>query len=168
MDYRDDPVSGDIMYNVDPWNAVAFDPFLTKRDLSDCSFVARRKFLSRTEVISLLPDKEDVIRSLPWGSRDDKFTYMPYARQWGMQKLLNYNEYWRSKWETKEVLVDMETGETMEWKGPTTIRLKQMGDTGSLQTGQTPSQSLLVMAQIRAPQFMMGKPGLLTLIILVG
>ncbi len=117
IDYRNDPVSGDIKFHRDDWNAVILDPFFTKKDLSDCSFVARRKFLSRTEIISLLPDKEDVINSLPWGSRDDKFTYMPYARQWGMQKLLNYTEYWRTRWENKEVLVDMSTGETKEWDG---------------------------------------------------
>jgi len=117
VDYRNDPVSGDIRFHQDDWNAVILDPFFTKKDFSDCSFIARRKFLSRTEVISLLPDKEDVIKALPWGSRDDKFTYMPYARQWGMQKLLNYTEYWRTKWETKEVLVDLETGETKEWSG---------------------------------------------------
>ncbi len=117
IDYRSDPVSGDIRFHRDDWNAVIMDPFFTKKDLSDCSFIARRKFLSRTEIISLLPEKEDVIRGLPWGSRDDKFTYMPYARQWGMQKLLNYTEYWRTKWENKEVLVDMMTGETKEWDG---------------------------------------------------
>lgn len=117
LDYRNDPVSGDIRFHHDEWNAVIMDPFFTKKDLSDCSMVARRKFLSRTEVISLIPDKEDVIMGLPWGSRDDKFTYLPYARQWGMQKLLNYTEYWRTRWETKDVLVDMETGETTEWKG---------------------------------------------------
>lgn len=117
IDYRGDPISGDIRFHLDEWNSVIMDPFLTKKDLSDCSFVARRKFLSRTEIISLIPDKQDVIDGLPWGTRDDKFTYMPYARQWGMQKLLNYNEYWRTKWETKDVLVDMETGETREWKG---------------------------------------------------
>lgn len=117
IDYRNDPVSGDIKFHRDDWNAVIMDPFFTKKDLSDCSFLARRKFLSRTEVISLIPDKADIINALPWGSRDDKFTYMPYARQWGMQKLLNYTEYWRTKWETKEVLVDMMTGETKEWDG---------------------------------------------------
>lgn len=117
VDYRDDPISGDIKFHLDEWNAVILDPFLTKKDLSDCGFVARRKFLGRTQVISLIPEKEDVINSLPWGSRDDKFTYMPYARQWGMQKLLNYTEYWRTRWETKDVLVDMESGETREWDG---------------------------------------------------
>ena len=117
VDYRDDPISGDIKFHLDEWNAVILDPFFTKKDLSDCGFVARRKFLGRTQVISLIPEKEDVINSLPWGSRDDKFTYMPYARQWGMQKLLNYTEYWRTRWETKDVLVDMESGETREWDG---------------------------------------------------
>lgn len=117
MDYRDDPVSGDIKFNLDEWNAVILDPFFTKKDFSDCGFIARRKFLGRSEVASLLPDKIDIIDSLPWGSRDDKFTYMPFARQWGMQKLMNYTEYWRTSWETKDVLVDMETGETKEWDG---------------------------------------------------
>jgi len=117
IDYRNDPISGDIKFHHDSWNAVITDPFFTKRDLSDCSFIARRKFLSRSDIISLLPDKQDIIEALPWGSRDDKFTYMPYARQWGMQKLLNYTEYWRTKWETKEVLVDLETGETRPWTG---------------------------------------------------
>jgi hypothetical protein len=117
VDYRSDPINGDIKFHLDEWNAVIMDPFWTKKDLSDCSFVARRKFLSRTEIASLIPDKTDVINSLPWGSRDDKFTYMPYARQWGMQKLMNYTEYWRTRWDTHEVLVDMVTGETKKWDG---------------------------------------------------
>ncbi len=117
IDYRDDPVSGDIKFHLDNWNSVIWDPFFYEKDLSDCGFIARRKFLSRTEVVSLLPDKEDEINALPYGSRDDKFTYMPFARQWGMQKLLNYTEYWKPKWENRDVLVDMDSGESTEWKG---------------------------------------------------
>lgn len=117
IDYRDDPVNGDIKFHLDQWNSVIWDPFFYERDLSDCGFIARRKFISRTEAISLIPDKAAEIEALPYGSRDDKFTYMPFARQWGMQKLLNYTEYWRAKWETRDVLVDMRSGETTEWKG---------------------------------------------------
>lgn len=117
IDYRDDPVSGDVKFHKDDWNAVVFDPFMTKKDLSDCSFIARRKFLSKTEICSLIPDKTDVIMGLSYGTRDDKFTYLPYARDSGANKLLNYTEYWRAKWVTKDVLVDMKTGETKEWKG---------------------------------------------------
>lgn len=117
IDYRDDPVSGDIRFHLDNWNSVIWDPFFYERDLSDCGFIARRKFLSRTEVMSLLPDKAEEINALPYGSRDDKFTYMPFARQWGMQKLLNYTEYWKPKWEIKDVLVDMRSGESHTWTG---------------------------------------------------
>lgn len=117
IDYRDDPVNGDIKFHLDQWNACIWDPFFYERDLSDMGFFARRKYLARNEVMSLVPDKETVINALPYGSRDDKFTYMPFARQWGMQKLLNYTEYWRAKWIMKDVLVDMKSGETSEWKG---------------------------------------------------
>lgn len=117
IDYRDDPINGDIKIHLDEWNAVAWDPFMTKKTLEDCSHLSRRKFLSIPEVISLIPEKEDVIKRLPYGNRDDKFTYLPYARQWGQQKLMNYTEYWRAKWENQNVLVDMETGETRKWEG---------------------------------------------------
>lgn len=127
MDYRDDPISGDVRFHVDAWNQVMFDPFWTKRTLEDCSFISRRKFLSRPEIKSLFPKKADFIETLPYGQRDDKFTYLPYARQWGMQRLMNYTEYWRAGWENKDVLVDMRSGETKEWKGDRQ-RLKMLRD----------------------------------------
>jgi hypothetical protein len=117
MDYRDDPVSGDVRFHVNAWNQVMFDPFWTKRTLEDCSFISRRKFLSRPEIKSLFPKKSDLIESLPYGQRDDKFTWLPFSRQWGMQRLMNYTEYWRAGWQYQDVLVDMRTGETKEWKG---------------------------------------------------
>jgi hypothetical protein len=118
LDYRGDPVNGDVQFNVTNWNDSIWDPFFFQKDMSDCTFWARRKYLDRTTVISLLPEQEDRINALPYGNRDDKFTYMSFARNWGMQKLLNYTEYWRRKWEVRDVLVDMESGETTEWKGP--------------------------------------------------
>jgi hypothetical protein len=118
IDYREDPVSGDVKFKVDQWNSAMWDPFYYEPDLSDCSFFSRRKYLSRNEVMSLLPDKEEEISRLSYGTRDDKFTYLPFARQWGLQKLMNYTEYWRRTWKVKDVLVDMESGEVTEWKGP--------------------------------------------------
>ncbi len=117
MDYRDDPVNGDVKFHVDDWNNTIWDPFFTHKDMSDCTFWSRRKYLDRTTVVSLLPEQEDRINSLSYGSRDDKFTYMSFSRNWGLQKLLNYTEYWRRRWDVKDVLVDMATGETAVWKG---------------------------------------------------
>lgn len=118
LDYRGDPVNGDVKFNITNWNDSIWDPFFFEKDMSDCSFWARRKYLDRSTVISLLPDQEERIQNLSYGNRDDKFTYMSFARNWGMQKLLNYTEYWRRKWEVRDVLVDMDSGETTEWKGP--------------------------------------------------
>lgn len=117
LDYRNDPVNGDIKFHIDHWNDTIWDPFFYKKDLSDCNFFARRKFLSRTDIISLLPEQEEVIRRLPYGTRDNKFTYMPYVRQGAFNRLMSYTEYWTKSWITKDVLVDMTTGETMEWTG---------------------------------------------------
>jgi hypothetical protein len=118
IDYRDDPVNGDIKFHLDHWNDTIWDPFFYKQDLSDCAFFARRKYLSRSAVISLLPEKEDEIMRLSYGTRDNKFTYIPYVRQGALNKLMSYTEYWCKKWVVRDVLVDMESGETMEWKGP--------------------------------------------------
>lgn len=117
MDYREDPINGIPNFNLDHWNDTIWDPFFYRKDLKDCNFFSRRKYVSRTEAISLLPDKEDEIRKLPYGTRDNKFTYIPYVRQGALNKLMNYTEYWSKRWTTKEVLVNMETGETAEWNG---------------------------------------------------
>lgn len=118
MDYRDDPVNGNVRFHVDEWNAVTWDPFMTKLTLEDCSFVSRRKFLAPDVIASMFPKKRDLIMQLPYGQKDDKFTWMPFARTWSTQRLMNYTEYWRLKWVEKEMLVDMQTGEMREWKGP--------------------------------------------------
>lgn len=117
LDYRDDPTNGSIMYHVDSFNSTIWDPFMYERDMSDCSFFARRKYLSRDVVMSMIPDKEEEIERLSYGTRDDKFIYMPYSRNSATNKLLNYTEYWRTTWVMKDVLVDMRSGETSEWKG---------------------------------------------------
>ena len=117
LDYRDDPENGDVKVSVTNWNDSIWDPFFFKKDMSDCSFWARRKYLDKDTVISLLPDKADIIEGLPTGIRDEKFSYMSFARNWGLQKLMNYTEYWRRRWVIKNVLVDTNTGEVTEWKG---------------------------------------------------
>jgi len=52
-----------------------------------------------------------------YGNRDEKFTYEPYARQWGLQQLLAYNEYWKKRYKKGWLLVDKTTGEQKPWKG---------------------------------------------------
>jgi len=98
VDYREDYVNGKISYHLDNWNDVIWDPFSTRMDLEDCTFVARRKYLSKDVIKSLVPGCEREVDAMGYGNRDEKFTYEPYARQWGLQELLAYNEYWKQRY----------------------------------------------------------------------
>jgi hypothetical protein len=86
--------------------------------LSDANFIWTRKWLTKPQVKSLLPDRKREIEGLSArGTRDGKFQFMPEAYNYGMQDLLTYDEYWYRDYRTQKMLVDVKTGETMEWRG---------------------------------------------------
>lgn len=117
IDYRGDYVNGEIKFHLDHWNDVIWDPFSSRIDLEDSTFVARRKYLSKDVIKSMVPGQEREIDAMGYGNRDEKFTYEPYARQWGLQELLAYNEYWKQRYKKGQLLVDKVTGEQKPWKG---------------------------------------------------
>lgn len=117
IDYRKDYLNGRISFHLDNWNDVIWDPFSYRLDLEDCTFMARRKYLSKDVIKSLVPGSEREIDSMGYGNRDEKFTYEPYARQWGLQELLAYNEYWKQRYKKGWLLIDKITGEQKPWKG---------------------------------------------------
>lgn len=125
IDYRQDYVNGRISFHLDNWNDVIWDPFSYRLDLEDCTFMARRKYLSKDVIKSLVPGCEREIDAMGYGNRDEKFTYEPYARQWGLQELLAYNEYWKQRYKKGWLLIDKVTGEQKPWKG-NKKRLEQM------------------------------------------
>ena len=119
MDYRDDPINGDIRFGREPYSGFITDPYFTQLDFSDCSYVMRRKYLSPEQAASLLPGKEEEIfeiHKMGW-SRDDKFTWLPYQTQPNGQDFIAYDEFYQQKWRQVPMLVDEETGEFMEWEG---------------------------------------------------
>lgn len=120
MDYRNDPVSGDIKVDALSYSEFLIDPFFRKQDLSDCNFIWRRSFLTKRECINLLPDKEDDIMSLTSNTsvngRDAKFQFLPETYNPAITDLLTYDEYYYRDFRTQIMLVDGETGETIEWR----------------------------------------------------
>ena len=119
VDYRDDPINGDIKFGRDPYNGFITDPYFTQLNFSDCSFVIKRKYLTKQQAASLLPGQKkdiDTIAGQGW-SRDDKFTWLPYQRQPNGEEFVAYNEYYKQGWEMIPALVDEETGEYTEWEG---------------------------------------------------
>lgn len=128
VDYRSDPISGNIRVDNCSYNSFLIDPYFRKQDLSDCNAVWKRSFLTKRECISLLPDKQEEILGLIGNDsgtgRDGKFQFMPESYNYGMKNLLTYDEYYYRDYRTQKMLVDTQTGETMEWKNQDQERLK--------------------------------------------
>lgn len=124
VDYRSDPISGNIKVDNCAYNSFLIDPFFKKTDLSDCNALWKRSFLTKKECISLLPDHTDDILNLPASDkRDGKFQYMPESFNYGMKNLLAYDEYYYRDYRKQKMLVDAQTGETLEWSGKDDERL---------------------------------------------
>lgn len=117
VDYRSDPISGNIRLDNCSYNSYLIDPYFRKADLSDCNGIWKRTFLTKRECVSLLPDKQDEIMQLMGNdSRDGKFQFAPENYNYGMKNLLTYDEFYYRDYRKQRMLADTQTGETMEWK----------------------------------------------------
>jgi len=129
VDYRSDPVSGNIKVDNCSYNSFLIDPYFKKSDLSDCNAIWKRSFLTKRECISLMPDKAHEILGLMGNDsgtgRDGKFQFMPESYNYGMKNLLTYDEYYYRDYRTQRMLVDTQTGETLEWRVENEDGLKQ-------------------------------------------
>lgn len=125
VDYREDPISGNIKVDNCPYNSFLIDPFFRKADLSDCNGLWKRTYLTKKEVLSLLPGSEEEIMGLPSNEhRDGKFQFMPENYNYSQANLLAYDEFYYRDYRSQKMLVDSETGETIEWKSEDPDALK--------------------------------------------
>jgi hypothetical protein len=115
MDYTNDPVNGDIKASTLAYNEFIIDPFFKKADMSDCNGLSKRSYLSKRQLYALLPDRKDEIDALVFTTRDGKFNFMPetYAYQ---TNLYTYDEYYYRDTRKQRLLIDVQTGEAMEWR----------------------------------------------------
>lgn len=132
MDYRNDPVSGDIKVDNCSYNSFFIDPYFRKPDLSDCSFVWRRSYLSHSAAAALIPDRYEEIMSLPGNptgtGRDGRFQYMPESYGQTQQNRLAYDEYYYRDYRKQKLLVDKMTGETFEITNQSDLDIKTFLD----------------------------------------
>ena len=124
VDYRSDPISGNVRVDNCSYNSFLIDPFFKKQDLSDCNSLWKRSFLTKRECIALLPAYKDLIEGLTANdTRDGKFQFMPESYNYGMKNLLTYDEYYYRDYRKQKMLIDTQTGEALEWKQTDTDRL---------------------------------------------
>lgn len=118
LDYRNDPVNGDVKIDNLSYNSFFLDPYFRKPDLSDCSFVWRRSYLSHSAAASLIPENYDKIMNLPGNptgtGRDGRFQYMPESYGQTQQNRLAYDEYYYRDYRKQILLIDKRTGDVLD------------------------------------------------------
>jgi len=151
VDYRNDPIAGNIKVDNCSYNGFLIDPFFRKPDLSDCNGLWKRSFLTRREILSLLPDRaKDILEIGGEYSRDDKFQFMPETYGFGQKNLLTYDEYYYRTYRTQKLLCDTQTGETIEWKSQDEERLKlfmQRYPTVTMIESEVPTVNVAILVQ---------------------
>lgn len=131
LDWSNDPLNGDVRVENCSYNSIYPDPYVTKKDFSDASFIWRRSYLNHSAAASLYPEKYDEIMSLPGNpsggaGRDNRFMYMPQAYGRSLQNVLAYDEYYYRDYRKQVLLFDTQTGETREDTGMDRDRLVYM------------------------------------------
>ena len=127
VDYRMDPVNGEIKVTRKAYNEVMMDPYTRKRDLSDCNGISVRSFLTKKECMTLLPDKAEEIESLSGGSNgiDGKYNFMPESYRLSSEYLFTYDEYYYRAYRTQKLMYDTDTGDRFEWRSDNEQKLKE-------------------------------------------
>jgi hypothetical protein len=118
LDYTFDPESGDLKCDHVPYNSFLIDPYFKEKDLSDCNYIWRRKWLSKDYVKLLLPKRASEIDKMnPRGNRDGRFQFMAENYNYGIENLFTYDEYYYRDTREAKILIETNTRLTKEWQG---------------------------------------------------
>lgn len=132
LDFRNDPINGDIKVDNLAYNQFYMDPLFRKTDLSDCNFIWRRSYISYEEAASLMPDKYKAIMDLPantsGAAQDLKFQYMPENYGMTRKNSVAYDEYYYRSYRSQKLLVDKESGDTLDVSNKPEIDIERFLD----------------------------------------
>jgi hypothetical protein len=119
MDFREDPENGTIRTTRLPFSSFIADPYWVNPDFSDCRRLHTRRYVTKQELISLVPDIKNNIPALGKGfsAKDGKFQYLPQNWYQYQMEQFAYDEYWKLDTRTKRRILDKNTGEVIDWKG---------------------------------------------------
>lgn len=118
MDYTLDPISGDLFTDQVSYNNILIDPYFRKMDLTDCSFMWRRRWVNKTQAKALLPEKaKEIDKIRPSGAKDGKFPLQAELINLDTNRLFAYDEFYYRTTRPAKIIIDPITDESMEWDG---------------------------------------------------
>ena len=116
-EYTSDPISGDLLTDSVSFNNVLWDQNFHKMDLTDCSGLWRRKWVTKNQAMTLLPGYEKEIKTWrPSGMKDGRFPLQAELQNLQLTNLFTFDEFYYRTTRMAKMIVDPFSGESMEWE----------------------------------------------------
>lgn len=116
-DYTLDPISGDLFTDQVAYNNFLIDPYFRKMDLTDCSFIWRRRWVNQEAAKALLPGHaKEISKMRPSGLKDGRFPLQAELLNMATNQLFAYDEFHYRTSREATVVLDPKTGESMLWE----------------------------------------------------
>jgi len=116
-DYTLDPISGDLFTDQVSYNNFLIDPYFRKQDLTDCTFIWRRRWVNKQAAKALLPGFADRIDKLKAsGMKDGRFPLQAELLNLDTNRLFPYDECYYRDTREATIVLDPKTGESVEWE----------------------------------------------------
>ena len=116
-DYTLDPISGDLFTDQVSYNNFLIDPYFRKQDLTDCSFVWRRRWVNKNAAKALLPGhSQEIDKMRPSGAKDGRFPLQAELINLDTNQLFTYDEFHYRTTREATIVLDPKSGEAIEWE----------------------------------------------------
>ena len=116
-DYTLDPISGDLFTDNVSYNNFLIDPYYRKQDLTDCSFIWRRRWVNKTAAKALLPGHAaEIDKMKSSGLKDGRFPLQAELLNMATNNLFAYDEFHYRDSREGTIILDPKTGEAVEWE----------------------------------------------------
>lgn len=149
-DYTLDPISGDLFTDQVSYNNFLIDPYFRKQDLTDCAFIWRRRWVTKTQAMALLPGHTKEIQKMkPSGMKDGRFPLQAELINLDTNHLFTYDEFHYRTTREATMIIDPKSGEAVEWE-------KEDGDTDDLMQRTLAMQPWLITKKMQIPTVKLG------------
>lgn len=116
-DYTLDPISGDLFTDQVSYNNFLIDPYWRKQDLTDCTFIWRRRWVNKNAAKALLPGHaKEIDKMQPSGMKDGRFPLQAELINLDTNRLFAYDEFHYRDTREATLVLDPKTGESVEWE----------------------------------------------------
>ena len=115
-DFTLDPVSGDLFTDQVSYSNFLIDPYFRKQDLTDCSFIWRRRWVNKNAAKTLLPGhSKEIDKMRPSGMKDGRFPLQAELINLDTNQLFTYDEFHYRTTREATLILDPKSGEAVEW-----------------------------------------------------